>query len=172
MMSNNLTTYRPQDGPLDLVAVRMDSEKYPRIKAQPAQQVVTGLAQIVGAALTYTGRSLPEDDIQRMAAALYAELLQDYEGVGTANITLEEINYCVRRAVLGLGPEMYGINVSSIYRVVCDYALNEGRQAQESANNRHAAARKKALAQSSAGAMLTTYEGKMLKNSTLKTQSK
>lgn len=164
MTNNSIATYTPQDGPLDLVAVRMDSVKYPRLKSIPPQASVAGLAKIVGAALAYTGRVLPEEDIQRMAVALHAELLQDYDGVGTANITLDELNYCVRRAVLGLGPEMYGINVASIYKVACDYCLHEGKQAQESANSRHAAERKKALAASSAGAMLTAYAGKMLNN--------
>lgn len=168
MMNNSLAPYTPQAGPLDLVDVRMDSAKYPRIKSLPPQHSVAGLAQIIGAALTYTGRAQVEEDIQRMAAALYNEIMQDYDGVGTANITLDEMNYCIRRAVLGLGPEMYGINVSSLYRVVCDYALHEGRQAQESANNRRAAARKKALKESPVGAMLDTYAGRMLSNTTKK----
>ena len=171
-MSNKLTPYKPQEGPLDLVAVRMDSGRYPRLKNLPAHYAAAGLAQIVAGALTYTGRTLPEDDIQRMGTALYAELLQDYDGVGTANITLEELNYCIRRAVLGLGPEMYGINVASIYRVACDYALHEGRQAQETANNRHAAARRKALESSPAGAMLTAYTAETLNNTTLKSTDK
>ena len=168
MMNNSLAPYKPQDGPLDLVAVRLDSQKYPRIKNLPPQYAVAGLAQIVTGALAYTGRSLPEDDIQRMGAALLTELMQDYDGVGTANITLDELNYCVRRAVLGLGPEMYGVNVASIYKVACDYCLHEGRLAQESANSKHAAQRQKALQQSAAGVMLTAYTGALLKHSSLK----
>lgn len=162
MMNNSLTAYKPQDGPLDLVEVRMDSTKYPRIKNLPLSTSVTGIAQIIGSALAYTGRSVAEEDVRFMAAALHAELLQDHDGVGTANITLDELNYCVRRAVLGLGPEMYGINVASIYRIACDYCLNEGRQAQVSANNRRRAEREKALKASAAGAMLQSYSGALL----------
>lgn len=167
MTNNSLTTYQQQDTALDLVAVRMDSAKYPRIKAIPAATSVTGIAKIIASALAYTGRQLAEQDVRFMAGSLLQELLQDYDGVGTANITLEELNYCVRRAVLGLGPEMYGINVASIYKIACDYCLNEGRQAQETANNRHRAQRVKALESSAAGAMLTTYAGKMLKEKTI-----
>lgn len=168
MMNNELTPYKPQDGPLDLVAVRMDSNKYPRLKNLPAPVGVSGLAQIIAAALAYAGKSLPEEDVRFMAGALHTELMQDYDGVGTANIALDEVQYCIRRATLGLGPEMYGINVSSLYKVVCDYCLHEGRLAQESANSKHAAQRQKALQQSAAGAMLTAYTGALLKQSSLK----
>ena len=166
MTSNNaLTTYTPTDGPLDLVEVRMDSQKYPRIKAMPATASVPGVVQIILAALAYTGRHLLDSEVERMAASLLQELLNDYDGVGTANITLDELNYCVRRAILGLGPEMYGVNVASLYKVACDYCLNEGRQAQETANSRHARQRKAQLAASPVGAMLETYAGRMLGNS-------
>lgn len=161
-MSNELTHYKPQDGPLDLVAVRMDSTKYPRLKNLPAPVGISGLAQIIAAALAYAGKSLPEEDVRFMAGALHTELMQDYDGVGTANIALDEVQYCIRRATLGLGPEMYGINVSSLYKVVCDYCLHEGRQAQETANSRSQAQRKAALKASAAGAMLQSYSGALL----------
>lgn len=123
-MSNSLTTYL-ENGPLDLVAVRLDSQRFPRLKALPVPAAVTGVAQIITGALAYTGRKLAEEDVRYMAQSLYGELIQDYDGIGTANITLEELRYCIRRAVLGLGPEMYGINVASIYKIACDYCTNE-----------------------------------------------
>lgn len=162
-MSNSLTTYQ-ENGPLDLVAVRLDSQRFPRLKTLPVPAAVTGVAQIITGALAYTGRKLPEEDVRYMAQSLYGELIQDYDGIGTANITLEELRYCIRRAVLGLGPEMYGINVASLYKIACDYCTNEGRVAQESANNRHAAQRRKELKTSAAGAMLDSYAGQILLN--------
>lgn len=167
-MSNELTPYKPQDGPLDLVAVRMDSKKYPRLKNLPAPVSISGLAQIITAALAYAGKSLPEEDVRYMAASLHTELMQDYDGVGTANIALDEVQYCIRRAILGLGPEMYGINVSSLYKVVCDYCLHEGRQAQETANSRSQAQRKAALKASAVGAMLDSYTGALITKSHIK----
>ena len=164
-MSNELTLYK--DGPLNLVAIRLDSVKFPRIKNLPAQVGISGIAQVVTAALAYTGKSLPEEDVRFMAASIHTELMQDYDGVGTANITLEEVQYCIRRAVLGLGPEMYGINVSSIYKVICSYCLNEGRQAQETANSKTQAQRREALKSSAVGAMIQVYTGKTLKTTKL-----
>ena len=167
MTSSNIVPYIPKEGPLDLVAVRMDSRQFPRIKAYPATLAVPGIVKIITGALVYTGRTPVSADVERMAAALLAELLQDHDGVGTANITLDELNYCVRRAVLGLGPEMYGINVASLYKVACDYCLNEGREAQESANARHATQRRAALKAAPVGAMMQTYAGATLLNTTL-----
>lgn len=161
-MSNELTTYNEA---VDLVAVRMDSARFPRIKTIPATTAVTGMSQIIGATMAYSGKSLSTEDLERMAATLLNELLQDYDGIGTANITLHEINYCVRRAVLGLGPEMYGINVASLYKVICDYCLHEGRQAQESANNRNRQQRQAALKKSAVGAMLESYAGRTINTS-------
>ena len=172
MTNNSITTYTPKEGPLDLVAVRMDSRQYPRLKSYPSQISLPAVAKIVAAALAYTGRQMPGPEIERIAAALLTELLQDHDGVGTANITLDELNYCIRRAVLGLGPEMYGINVASLYKVACDYCLNEGRQAQESANAKHAAQRRAALKAAPVGAMMQTYAGATLLNSTLKSNEK
>ena len=172
MMNNELTPYKPQEGPLDLVAVRLDSNKYPRLKNLPAPVGVSGLAQIIAAALAYAGKSPPEEDVRFMAGALHTELMQDYNGVGTANIALDEVQYCIRRATLGLGPEMYGINVSSLYKVVCDYCLHEGRQAQETANSRSQAQRRQALKSSPAGAMLESYAGRMLKSQSHNSQDK
>lgn len=168
MTNNELSLYRPGDEQLDLVAIRMDSAKYPRIKSLPPAESVAGLAQIITGALAYSGRQVPEEDVRYMAASLHSELMQDYDGVGTANITIDEVRYCVRRATLGLGPEMYGINVASIYKVICDYCLNEGRQAQVTAYNRRRAEREKALKASAAGAMLQVYSGKLLNHTTTK----
>lgn len=162
-MSNSITTYQ-ENGPLDLVAVRLDSQRFPRLKALPVPAAVTGVAQIITGALAYTGRKLAEEDVRYMAQSLYGELIQDYDGIGTANITLKELRYCIRRAVLGLGPEMYGINVASLYKIACDYCLHEGRQAQETANSRSQAQRKAALKAAAAGAMLESYAGQILLN--------
>lgn len=163
-MSNELTQYKPHEGPLDLVAVRMDSKKYPRLKNLPAEYSVTGLAGIITAALSYTGRQLPADEINVMAVALRAELILDTDGVGTAFITLDELQYCIRRAVLGFGPELYGINVASLYKVACAYCTGEGKRAQDDANRLHARERKKAVEASPAGKIMDHYAQIMTKS--------
>lgn len=146
----------------DLVEIRMDPNKYPRLKNLPPATAVSSIAEVIGGAVTYAGKQIPQEDIELMAASLLYELRQDHDGIGTANITVEEIGHCVRRALLGLGPEMYGINVVSLYKVICDYCLHEGRDAQVTANQRHSALRKAALKQSGVKAMLDSCAGAMV----------
>lgn len=157
MTNNELTPYKPHEGPLDLVAVRMDSKTYPRLKNLPAEYSVYGIVQIIGAALAYTGKVADQEEIKRWAVSLHAELLRDTDGIGTANLTLDELQHCIRRAVLGFGPELYGINVASLYKVASAYCTGEGRQAQEDANRRHAMQRRRAIEQSAAGPVLDRY---------------
>lgn len=166
MTSNELTPYTPHEGPLDLVAVRMDPKAYPRLKNLPAEHAIAALARIITAALSYTGRQLDLEAVKVMAVALRTELLQDPDGIGTANITLEELQWCIRRAVLGYGPELYGINVASLYKVASAYCTGEGHQAQEDADKRHALERKQALAASPAGPVLDKYAQNMITNTT------
>lgn len=165
-MNNNsqIVPFRPSA--TSLVDIRLNAEQYPRIKALPQPVAVQGLAAVVAMAYNYTGRAYDADAVTLVATALYGELMADDLAIGTANITIEEIGRAVKRAVLG-EQEMYGINVSSLYKIVCNYATGEGHDAQIAANNRHAAERKKALASSAAGTMLTAYTGALLKKSTL-----
>lgn len=157
MTNNELTPYTPQEGPLDLVAVRLDPKAYPRIKHLPAEHTIAGIARIITAALSYTGRQLDLDAVKVMAVALHTELLQDADGIGTSNITLDELQWSIRRAVLGFGPDLYGINVASLYKVVSAYCLGEGRQAQEEANKRHAQERRRAIDASPVAPILDKY---------------
>lgn len=145
MTNNELTPYTPHEGPLDLVAVRLDSKAYPRLKNLPEEHAIAGIAQIITAALSYTGRQLDVDAVKVMAVALRTELLQDADGIGTANITLDELQWCVRRAVLGFGPDLYGINVASLYKVASAYCTGEGRQAQQDANKRRTLERRREI---------------------------
>lgn len=168
-MSSEIVPFKPSA--VSLVDIRLDTQNYPRIKNIPPTTAIHDLGAVIAMAFNYTGREYSPESVGMVASALYSELMADDFGVGTANITIEEAGRAIRRAVLG-ETEMYGINVSSLYKVICDYATGDGHAAQIAANNRRQKERKQALAQSSAGAMLTTYEGKMLKNSTLKTQSK
>lgn len=163
-MSSNIVPFQPSAA--SLVDIRLDTQRYPRLKNIPQPAALQSLGAVVAMAFNYTGRAYDPDSIQMVATALYSELMADDFGVGTANITIEEIGRAVRRAVLG-ETEMYGINVSSLYRVICDYATGDGHAAQVAANNRHQKERQKALDASAAGAMLTTYAGKMLKEKTI-----
>ena len=164
-MSNSIVPFTPSA--CSLVDIRLDSQKYPRIKNIPQPAAVSGLAAIVAMAYNYTGREYTPESIGLVSNALYSELMADDLGIGTANITIEEIGRAVRRAVLGEA-EMYGINVSSLYKVICAYCTGDGHAAQTAANNRRRAEREKALKASAAGAMLTSYSGALLTHTTTK----
>lgn len=165
-MSNEIEVYTPPQG-VTLVDIRMDADRFPRIKSLPVQQAVARLQQIVAMAYVYTGRSAEEAKLQMVASALYNELLADKKGLGTANITIEEVGHAVKDSILQADREDVYINIAFLYKSVCAYCLGEGHDAQQAAYRRKVAERQKALAASSAGAMLTTYAGRMINNNPL-----
>lgn len=161
-MSSNIVPFKPATA--SLVDIRLDTQHFPRLKNIPQPTAISGLSSVVAMAYNYTGREYTPDSVLAVASALYGELMADDFGVGTANITIEEVGRVIRRAVLG-EVEMYGINVSSLYKVICEYATGDGHAAQIAANNRSKKEREAALKASAAGAMLTTYAGRMINNS-------
>lgn len=161
-MSSNIVPFQPSA--VSLVDIRLDAQKFPRIKNLPQTTAIHNLGAVVAMAFNYTGREYTSESVGMVASALYAELMADDFGVGTANITIEEVGRAVRRAVLG-ETEMYGINVSSLYKVICDYATGDGHSAQIAANNRRQKERQARLKASAAGALMTAAEGALLNNS-------
>lgn len=115
--------------PVTLVEIRRDRTRYPRIKEMQPQTAVAQLSDIIFNALLYTGRSKTDIDVTYTATGLYNELIVDEMGIGMGNITIEEIGRAVKKAVLGQGATMYGINVSSLYQVIADYCKGEGHTA-------------------------------------------
>ena len=163
-MSNELTVFSGQQG-VSLVDIRMDSKTFPRLKNLSMQIATARLQQVVMMAYTYTGRPVDEGRLSMVAKALYNELMEDKRGIGTANITIEEIGHAVKSEILEADGDIY-INIAFLYRAVCKYALGEGHEAQESANSRRRAQREAQLKASSVGAMLQVYAGKTLNNTT------
>ena len=161
-MSAELTPYTAPQG-VTLVDIRMDSNRFPRVKNLTGQSALVRLEQVVLMAYTYTGRPAPEDRCRMVAASLYSELMEDKKGIGTANITIEEVAHAVKTAILESDGDIY-INIAFLYKAVCNYALGEGHEAQESANYRRRAEREKALKASAPGDMLESYAGQILLN--------
>lgn len=158
---NEVTIYQqPQD--VSLVDMRADSRRFPRLATLDQETAQHRLQGIVAMAYTYTGRQYQPADLTLVAHGLYTELMLDEDGVGTKNISVEEIGYAIRRAVLTT--EMYGINVVSLYKAVRAYCVGEGHDAQQQANERRAAERKAQLKATPAGAMLESYAGQILLN--------
>ena len=161
-MSSEVAVYTAPAG-VSLVDIRMDAERFPRLKSMTAQSATARLQQVVAMAYAYTGRPAEERRLEMVATALYGEILEDKKGLGLANITIEEIAHAVKDAILSADGDVY-INISFLYRAICNYAEGEGHEAQESAYRRKVALRQKQLEGSSAGAMLTAYTGRLLEN--------
>lgn len=164
MSSTDLIPYDAPAG-VTLVDIRLDPQRFPRLKALSGQSAVARLSAVILMAYTYTGRPAPEDRCRAVAVALYNELMADKKRLGTQNITIEEIGHAVKGAILDATEDVY-INIAFLYRAVCRYAAGEGHEAQDAANRRHAAQRRAALENSPAGAMLNAYAGRMLKAAT------
>lgn len=162
---NEVTIYQqPQN--VSLVDMRADSRRFPRLATIDQETAQHRLQGIVAMSYTYTGRQYQPADLTLVAHGLYTELMLDEDGVGTKNISVEEIGYAIRRAILST--EMYGINVVSLYKAVRAYCVGEGHYAQQQANERRAAERKAQLKASAPGAMLESYAGQLLLNTHIK----
>lgn len=162
-MSSNIQVYQAPQG-VSLVDIRMDAQRFPRLKNLSAQSATARLQQVVAMAYTYTGRPAEGGRIEVVASALYNELLEDKRRLGTANITIEEVGHAVKSAILEGDGEMY-ISVATLYKAVCNYAAGEGNDAQQAAYKRTIDERRKALEASAAGAMLDSYAGNLLTHS-------
>lgn len=169
-MSTELIPYDAPAG-VSLVDIRMDPQRFPRLKSLSGQSAIARLEQVILMAYTYTGRPAPEDRCRAVALALYNELMQDKKRIGTANITIEEVGHAVKGAILDATEDVY-INIAFLYRAVCRYATGEGHDAQDAANKRHAAQRQALLDRSPLGTMLKAYTGRMLTATTQSHNSK
>ena len=132
MSSNNTTTLEPYSAKLDLVQVRLDRERFPRLSSFTQEESNSRMERIVFGAFLYKGQRLDMDVIRLTAKALVAELLND-DKYGLQELTWEEIGRTVRLAVLGEGPELYGVNVSSLYGAILHYVKTEGTDARKRA---------------------------------------
>ena len=133
-MSNELTTqssalvnYNP--GKATLLEMRADSTRFPRIKTMPREQAVLGMSKIVSQAFLYRGQAADATNIQFISSALLDELLEDDRN-GAGYLSLAEIQVVVKRAVLG-GSDMFGISVSSLYKVIMEFVKGEGHRNQQ-----------------------------------------
>lgn len=127
-MSQNVIPFSPQTASLE--AIRQDSERFPRLYVV---NEATALRQIQGFILNAAalrGQSIPSETIAYMATQLREVLLQDPDGLGLRFLSLEEIKREIRAAALGSRGDFYGVNVSSLYQVLCAYAKGAGARAE------------------------------------------
>lgn len=153
---------------VDLVTIRLDKLRFPRIAKMDAAQVVTALHTIVTHALMLRGMQPSLENVVFTAQTLYEKLMEDEDGIGLKYLTIEEIRREVTAAALGSRGELYGVNVASLYGVLKEYALGAGHVAQAEAARRQKAAYDYATKKSAVGIMLTAAAGEIAKNSKIK----
>lgn len=113
-----------------LIDIRKDAETYPRIKNYDHNALLREVMSLVMMVYQYRGQR-PDNpqEIETMSRSLCAELLADEFGDETKELTVEEIRRALRKAALGRGAEMYGINVRSLYDAIADYRHTDVEQA-------------------------------------------
>lgn len=145
-----------------LVDVRTNAEKYPRFCQYLPEQRVSNMGKVILYAYTLYGQSVDNNKLMLMSQMLCDEVMNDADGYGLRYMTFEEMMYAVRKSLLSLDKEVYGVNIRSLYKVFATYARGEGKQAQEEANRRYKERQRKALESSSVGAVIDIAARAML----------
>ena len=132
-MNNEITTTNgqlmtPASNQVSLLEMRMDENRFPRIGKYTREQAVFEMSKIVSQAFLYKGQAADSKNIQFISCALVDELQSDLDGLGTKNISFEEISRIVKRAILT--DDMF-LSVSSFYKVIMTYIKGEGHQLQK-----------------------------------------
>lgn len=126
--NNNTNALTPiQASPLEM---RTDAVRFPRLYTIRREDAIVQMIDVVRAAAIYRGAKTETMEVAATAAALVDELMADTR-LGLRYISFAEIRRAVRTAVLET--EMYGVNVSSLYRAIVAYARGEGQTAREQA---------------------------------------
>lgn len=136
-MSEEITTIQANEVPadvlvryssLDLVEVRKNPRKFPRVVDTPTSTAVRQMTKYVYAALLYKGQSMAAEAVAFTAKALVEEIANDNH-YGLRSISWAEVGRAIRLAVLGGDGGMYGVSVSSLYQSLINYAKGEGHEA-------------------------------------------
>lgn len=127
---NDLVAYDPK---VSLVEVRLNKDRYPHIGTTSLPDALSYMKEIVISAYLYRGQQADEKMVDFIAANLYAELTDPNNGYGTQHLSWYEVGRAVKRSVLGMGKEMYGISVASLFTACVEYIKTEGAAAEKKA---------------------------------------
>lgn len=166
-MNNEITTTNGQlmtsaSNQVSLLEMRMDEKRFPRIGAFPREQAVFEMSKIVSQAFLYRGQAADPKNIQFISCALVDELQSDLDGLGTKNISFEEISRIVKRAIL---TDDIFLSVSSFYKVIMNYIKGEGHQLQKQIIAERKKADLEQIKKSPVYQMLTASAAEMAKQS-------
>lgn len=166
-MNNEITATNgqlmtPASNQVSLLEMRMDEKRFPRIGAFPREQAVFEMSKIVSQAFLYKGQAADSKNIQFISCALVDELQSDLDGLGTKNISFEEISRIVKRAIL---TDDIFLSVSSFYKVIMNYIKGEGHQLQKQIIAERKKADLEQIKKSPVYQMLTASAAEMAKQS-------
>ena len=108
---------------VDLLQVRLNPTRFPRLSQVSREFAVERLSQIVFQALMYKGQTAEPNNISFIANNLYDEVMT--APMDARELTIEEIHRAIKKAVL-TDEKMYGVNVSSLFKVIMGYIKKEG----------------------------------------------
>lgn len=128
----DITTYQQ---PADELTIRMDSATYPRLCRIAPEQAISGFTQIVINANFYRGNQVSNEAAKRIAAALYAELMTNEEGIalGTHNLAMVEYGRIIKKWTLA-DTDSKTINVAALFRAIITWIKEDGTELQHRAN--------------------------------------
>ena len=166
-MNNDITTTNgqlmtPASNQVSLLEMRMDEKRFPRIGTFSREQAVFEMSKIVSQAFLYKGQAADSKNIQFISCALVDELQSDLDGLGTKNISFEEISRIVKRAIL---TDDIFLSVSSFYKVIMNYIKGEGHQLQKQIIAERKKADLEQIKKSPVYQMLTASAAEMAKQS-------
>lgn len=166
-MNNDITTTNgqlktPASNQVSLLEMRMDENRFPRIGKYTREQAVFEMSKIVSQAFLYKGQAADSKNIQFISCALVDELQSDLDGLGTKNISFEEISRIVKRAIL---TDDIFLSVSSFYKVIMNYIKGEGHQLQKQIIAERKKADLEQIKKSPVYQMLTASAAEMAKQS-------
>ena len=122
-MSSSLVTVNPQNA--SLLDMRADPQRFPRLNTYDREDAYNAMIPVITQAFLYKGHTADPEAIRFIATNLVDELLADTK-YGAGNISLGEIHKVIKRAILET--DIPAISVSTLYRIIIDYAKGEGNQ--------------------------------------------
>lgn len=152
-MENQLTINEP------LVLARLRPDKFPRLMTLQKNDAVLILIDIISRAYLYKGYRPDDDNVKFMAETLYEEMMMDNHHMGMPNISMFEVGYAIKKAVMD--NDDFFFSVSYLYNIIKKYCLKEGHDATEEARKIVKAEQQKQLS-SPAQTMIDDYAGKMV----------
>lgn len=123
----NAVVMHKEPASYDLVEVRSNPTRFPRIGTTPQGTAQIFMREVVITALMIKGLSLDNSAVDFIAANLLSEVMADDHRLGLRELSWYEAGRAVRKAATS--GDMYGVSVATIFEAFVDYARGEGHEA-------------------------------------------